>query len=97
MTTMERIHELSAERSRLYRLVDGDRRRDATVRSRTQDLDREIDALWVERRRERAGQHEGIDLFVDRAYQRIYGPDYDDVVAPHRVDAIEEEKAGVAA
>lgn len=97
MTTMERINELSAERSRLYRLVDGDRRGDSAVRNRTQEIGREIDALWAERRQERAGQPEGIDLIIDRAYQRIYGPDYDNVVAPQGVDAIQDLKTGVAA
>ena len=97
MTTMQRINELSAERSQLYRLADRYRRNDTAVRNRTQEIDHEIDALWAERRRERAGRHEGIDLYIDRAYQRIYGRDYDNVVAPQGVDAIENEEAGVAA
>lgn len=96
MTIMQRINRLSAERSRLYRLAD-ERRGDAAVRDRAQEISREIEALWGVRRQERAGQHEGIDGVVDRAYRRVYGPDYDDATTLSSVDRVEDEKAGVAA
>ncbi len=98
MTTIQRINQLSAERSQLYGLAARERRGDPTVRGRTEQIGREIEALWSERRRQRVGRPEGIDRLIDRAYERVYGQGYDDTVAQHRVDATDEdEAAGVAA
>ncbi|MCH8901602.1 MAG: hypothetical protein IIC88_04820 [Chloroflexi bacterium] len=92
-----RINQLSAERAELYRQRDNGRRRDASVMRRIQEASRELDGLWDERRRERIGRLEGIDLLVDRAYARAYGEDYDDAVAPPRDAASEREAASLAA
>ena len=92
-----RINQLSAERAELYRQRDNGRRRDAHVLRRIQEASRELDGLWDERRRERIGRLEGIDLLVDRAYARAYGEDYDDAVAPPRDAASEREAASLAA
>lgn len=92
-----RINQLSAERSELYRQRGNGRRRDANVLRRIQEVGHELDGLWGERRRERIGRLEGIDLLVDRAYTRAYGEDYDDAVAPPRDAASEREAATLAA
>ncbi len=92
-----RINQLSAERSELYRQRGNGRRRDANTLQRIQEVGRELDGLWDERRRERIGRLEGIDLLVDRAYTRAYGEDYDDAVAPPRVAASEREAVTLAA
>ena len=93
----ERMNQLSEERSELYRQRGNGRRRDANVLRRIQEVGRELDGLWDERRRERIGRLEGIDLLVDRAYARAYGEDYDDAVAPPRVAASEDAVATLAA
>ena len=92
-----RINLLVAERAELYRQRDNGRRRDANVLRRIREASRELDGLWDERRRERVGRLEGIDLFVDRAYTRAYGEDYDDAVAPPRVAASEDAAVTLAA
>ena len=92
-----RINQLSAERAELYRQRGNGRRRDANVLRRIQEASRELDGLWDERRRERVGRLEGVDLLVDRVYARAYGEDYDDAVAPPRVAASEDEAATLAA
>ena len=92
-----RINQLSAERSELYRQRGNGRRRDANVLRRMQEVGRELDGLWGERRRERIGRLDGIDLLVDRAYTRAYGEDYDDAVAPPRVAASEDKAVTLAA
>ena len=92
-----RINQLVVERAELYRQRDNGRRRDANVLLRIQEASRELDGLWGERRRERIGRLEGIDLLVDRAYTRAYGEDYDDAVAPPRDAATERESATLAA
>ncbi len=92
-----RINQLSAERSDLYRQRGNGRRRDANVLRRIQEVGRKLDGLWDERRRERIGRLEGIDLIVDRAYAQAYGEDYDDAVAPPRDAASEREAVTLAA
>ena len=94
---MNRINQLSAERSELYRQRGNGRRRDANVLRRIHEVDREVNRLWDERRRERAGRLEGIDRLIDSVYQRVYGPDYDDAVSPLRVNDEEEMSAVIAA
>jgi hypothetical protein len=81
-TTIERINELSAERGRLYRQAGNGRRGDVHVLQRIKELTDEIDRLWAERRSERVGKREGIDLLVDRAYQDAYGRSYEETVFP---------------
>ena len=93
----KRINQLSAERSELYRQRDNGRRHDANVLRRIQEISGELDGLWDERRRERVGRLDGIDLLVDRVYARAYGEDYDDAVAPPRDAASEREAATLAA
>ena len=92
-----RINQLSQERAELYRQRGNGRRRDASVMRRIQEASGELDGLWDERRRERVGRLEGIDLLVDRAYTRAYGEDYDDAVAPPRVAASEDKAVTLAA
>ncbi len=96
-TTMNRINQLSAERSKLYSLALNGRRGDPNVRQRIAETSRELEALWEQRRQERAGRREGIDLIVDRAYERLYGRGYDEAVAPLRPGSPEDEAATLAA
>ena len=93
----ERMNQLSEERSELYRQRGNGSRGDVNVLRRIREVGRELDGLWDERRRERIGRLEGIDLLVDRAYARAYGEDYDDAVAPPRDAASEREAASLAA
>jgi hypothetical protein len=86
-TTMDHINKLSAERSELYRLASNGHSGDTDIRQRIQDISSELDKLWQERRRELVGRREGIDGFVDRVYERLYGRDYDNAVAPVLVSA----------
>ena len=94
---VKRMNQLAEERSELYRQRANGRRGDANVLRRIQEVGRELDGLWDERRRERIGRLEGIDLLVDRAYARAYGEEYDDAVAPPRVAASEDAVATLAA
>lgn len=94
-TTLDRINQLSAERSTLYRQATNGRSGDPTVRRRVQEINAQTEALWERRRVERAGRLEGIDQLIDREYQRLYGRDYEDAVAPVRVE--EDEAASLAA
>lgn len=96
-TIMDRINQLSAERSTLYRLAANGHRADPNVRLRVAQVSRELDALWERRRQERAGRREGIDLLVDRAYERLYGPGFADAVAPPHVSEGEDEALTLAA
>ncbi len=96
-TTMERINEFSAQRSKLYRLALNGHLGDPNVRQRIDKLTRELEALWERRRQERAGRREGIDLLVDRVYEGLYGSDSDDAVAPPLVSATEDDAFTVAA
>ena len=93
MTTIERIDQLSNERSRLYRVAIASRRGDVELKQRVADITGELDQLWDLRRRERVGQLDGIDLLVERSYARTYGEDFRDVVAPA---AVEEEGETIA-
>ena len=95
--TTQRINELSTERGNLYRLAANGRRGDAAVRQRIADVSVALEHLWEQRRRERAGRLEGIDRLIDSVYQRAYGPDYEDAVAPLRVSDEEEMSAVIAA
>ncbi len=93
MTTIERIGQLSNERTRLYQIALASRRGDAELKQRAAEITGELDQLWDLRRRERVGQLDGIDLLVERSYARIYGDDYRDAVAP---PAVEEEGQAIA-
>ena len=97
MTRMKRINRLSSERASLYRMALNGHSGDPDVRRRIDDVTRELDALWDERRRERAGRVEGIDLLVERSYAQLYGSNYADAVAPIPVAATEDEAATIAA
>ena len=93
MTTIERIDQLSNERSRLYRIALASRRGDMELKQRVAKITGELDQLWDLRRRERVGRLDGIDLLVERSYAQIYGDDYRDAVAPA---AVEEEGQQIA-
>ncbi|MDP3769307.1 MAG: DUF2630 family protein [Dehalococcoidia bacterium] len=83
--TIDRINQLSTERSRLYREASNGRRGDPDVIARLRVLDAELQRLWDVRRQERAGRREGIDLLVDRAYADRYGRNYEEAVSPSTV------------
>ncbi|MEX2159701.1 MAG: hypothetical protein WEB04_09900 [Dehalococcoidia bacterium] len=87
--TMDRINQLSAERSRLYALATNGQRGESVRRVR--EVSQELEVLWDRRRGELAGHRDAIELLVDRAYERVYGAGFDDVVMPPRVDEPEEE------
>ena len=95
--TMERINQVTAERAELFRLGSNGRRGNPKLKLRVAQLGKEIEALWEQRRQERAGVREGIDLLVDRAYASVYGADFENTVAPPSVGDAEEEAAVVAA
>ena len=96
-TTIVRINKLSAERARLYGLSLNGRSGDPALRQRIGEMSRELERLWEQRRQERAGRREGIDLLIEREYQRLYGTDFEEAVAPLLVAATEDEPAVVAA
>jgi hypothetical protein len=73
---MDRINQLNAERAELFRQAGAGRSGDRTIMTRVHDIDSELQELWEERRRERIGRLEGIDLVVEQEYERVYGPDY---------------------
>ena len=91
--TIDRIDQLSDQRSRLYRLALDSRRGDDQLKQHIRDITAELDKLWDLRRRERVGKLDGIDLLVERSYVNAYGQDYRDAVAPA---AVEEEGQAVA-
>ncbi len=93
MTTIDRIDQLSNERSRLYSIALDSPRGNDELTQRIKEITSDLDQLWDLRRRERVGKLDGIDLLVDRSYTQIYGKDYRDVVAPA---AVEEEGKAVA-
>ncbi len=95
--TLNRINRLSAERSMLYRLASNGHRGDVKVRQHIAELNRELDSLWETRRQERAGILEGVDLLVHRSYERVYGSDFDEAVAPLRSAPSQDEAATIAA
>jgi len=95
-TTIECINELTAERSRLYRLAsNGGRTPD--VMAKIHALTAELEHLWELRRQERAGRVEGIDALIEGQYARIYGRDYEEILAPPTVGEPEDDKLLVAA
>ena len=95
--TMERINQVSAEKAELFRLGSNGRRRAPELKQRIVQINQEIESLWEQRRQERAGIREGIDLLVDRAYASVYGDDFENAVAPPSVGDAEEEAAVQAA
>ncbi len=92
-TTIDRIDQLSDQRSRLYRIALDSRRGDEELKQHIQEITAELDQLWDLRRRERIGKLDGIDLLVERSYVQAYGKGYRDAVAPA---AVEEEGQAVA-
>ncbi|MCH8025631.1 MAG: hypothetical protein IH866_02445 [Chloroflexi bacterium] len=93
--TMERINGLSAKRAELYRTaLNGG---GADVRRRIKDVTAELDELWDQRRLERVGRLEDIDLLVERSYARVYGSNFQDAVAPPRVSEAEDEVVALVA
>lgn len=93
MTTIERIDQLSNERTRLYQIALDSRRGDRELKQRVAKITGELDQLWDLRRRERVGKLDGIDLLVERSYVQTYGENYRDAVAPL---AVEEEGQQIA-
>lgn len=93
MTTIERIDQLSNERTRLYQIALDSRRGDRELKQRVAMITSELDQLWDLRRRERVGKLDGIDLLVERSYVQTYGEDYRDAIAPL---AVEEEGQQIA-
>ena len=81
-TIQERINELSAEKIRLYAEASAGGHAREQALARIKAIEAEIQSLWEERRRERAGRREGIDLVMDKIYERTYGSDYEDAIAP---------------
>lgn len=79
---LNRINRLSAERTELYRRAGNGRLSGSALRRRIDELDGELEALWEQRRRERAGRLEGIDLLLHRAYESLYGKDFDMIPIP---------------
>ena len=86
-TTISRINELSSERSQLYIQAGNGGSGKASLRARIAAIDRELGALWDQRRRERAGHSEGIDRVIERSYEAIYGRGYEDVVSPAQAES----------
>ena len=78
----DQIDQLSAERSILYRETANGRHGDRQAIARIQDISRTLEALWAQRRQQRAGRLDGIELVVDRAYARVYGERYDHSEGP---------------
>ena len=90
---LERIHTVPADRRGLYGLA-GRGAAHARNRLRIAEVSQELSKLWDDRRRERAGRLDGIDLLIDQQYQRIYGSTYEEVVRP---PAVAEAEDGVPA
>ena len=97
MTTIDRINQLSTERTRLYSQVANGRRGDTALLQRIHEIDAELKDLWERRRQERAGRPEGIDLLVERSYERAYGRGFDDAVAPVAVAEAADARLATAA
>jgi hypothetical protein len=81
MNTMDRINELSVERAKLYRQASNGGRGNRDALARIKTIGAEIDALWEQRRVDRIGKREGIDLVIDRVYEHTYGKGYEDAAA----------------
>jgi hypothetical protein len=94
MMTIERINELTRERAELFRQASTQGRKDALARVTA--VDAELAQLWELRRRERAGNLDGIDAVVDAAYRRIYGGDYEETVRPSPVQEPSNEPEIIA-
>lgn len=97
MNTMERINQLSEERAQLYRSATDGRSGDPELTQRIHEITSALDELWEQRRRERVGRPEGIDLLVEQAYRSTYGSRYEDAVRPAPVGEPEDEPALAAA
>lgn len=96
-STMERINQLSAERLELQGRASNGHRGDPVILGRIHEIDAELEQLWELRRAERAGRADGIDLLIDRYYQRIYGSKYDESLVPPAVAEAADERAAIAA
>ena len=83
--TIDRINQLSAERSRLYLEATNGHRGDPDVLARVHAIDAELPRLWEIRRQEKARRRDDIDLLVDLAYAQTYGGSYEDAVSPPKV------------
>ncbi len=94
MTSLEHINQLTETRAELYKAQEG-QRRDPGFRSLIAKIGSELDALWNRRRQERAGHREGIDLLVERSYERAYGQGFDDVVSPIAVESQVDDDGAV--
>lgn len=95
--TINRINLLASERTRLYQRAGGGGRTDARSVARIQQVSRELETLWDQRRRERTGRLEGVDLIVHRAYEQAYGRRYEDAISPPTVAESEDDAVEVAA
>lgn len=78
----DEIDQLSGERALLYRETANGRHGDRQAIARIQEISRALEALWAQRRQQRAGRLEGIELMVDRAYASVYGEHYDHSEGP---------------
>lgn len=97
MTTKDSINMLASERSRLYGLACNGMRGKTDILQRIREISTEMEALWEQRRLDRVGVREGIDLLVEGVYERTYGRGYDDAVAPPAVAEADERSSGAAA
>ena len=97
MTTIDRINQLSSERTTLYARASNGRRGDRTILGRIHEIDAELQSLWEQRRQEKAHRRDGIDLLVDRAYAKVYGRDFENAVSPLPVAEPSDERVAAAA
>lgn len=95
--TIVRINKLSAERTKLYGLTSNGHSGDPAMLQRIGEMGRELEQLWDQRRQERAGRRDGIDLLIEHEYQRLYGTGFEEVAVPLLVAATEDEPAVLAA
>jgi len=96
LTTIERIDRLSNKRSQLYRSADSSRRAARDLKQRVANITAELEQLWEQRRLERIGHLDGIDLLVEESYVSTYGDNYRDAVSPTPVEEEQEATALVA-
>ena len=97
MTTIDRINQLSSERTTLYAQASNGRRGNKTILRRIHEIDAELRPLWERRRQEKAHRRDGIDLLVDRAYAKVYGRDFENAVSPLPVSEPSDERVAAAA
>lgn len=83
-SVLDRINRLSEERSQLYRSAGNGGLCGSALRQRVHEIETELDRLWDQRRRQRAGRLEGIDLLVEPAYESLYGKSFDAAPVPVR-------------